>query len=88
MAELDIDISSHTSEAVEVYADESVDVVVTVCDHAREICPVFPGVDQQLHWSFDDPAVATGTVEERLPLFRRVRDEIRSRVRDFIEEAG
>ena len=88
MAELDIDISSHTSKAVEVYAQESFDVAVTVCDHAREICPVFPGVDRQLHWSFDDPAVATGTVEERLPVFRRVRDEIRARVRDFIEVDG
>ena len=88
MAELDIDVSSHTSEAVEVYAHESIDVAVTVCDHAREVCPVFPGVDQQLHWSFDDPAVATGTVDERLPVFRRVRDEIRARVRDFIEATG
>jgi len=86
MAELDIDISSHTSEAVDVYVDEA--VAVAVCDHAREICPVFPGVDQPRHWSFDDPAVATGTVEERLPVFRRVRDEIRARVRDFIAEAG
>jgi arsenate reductase len=62
--------------------------VITVCDSAREACPVFPGALYQLHWSFDDPAAAAGTEAERLAVFRRVRDEIQSRVREFAGREG
>ena len=83
MSELDCDISGHSSDRVDVFAEEEFDFVITVCDHARETCPVFPG-GRQLHWSFDDPAAAAGTQDERLPVFRRVRDEIRTQLRDFV----
>jgi arsenate reductase len=55
---------------------------VTVCDEVREACPFFPGAARQLHWSFDDPSAATGTDEERLAVYRRVRDEIGARIRE------
>jgi arsenate reductase len=70
--------------AVSALADLRFDHVITVCDHARESCPVFPSGTGRLHWSFEDPAKAIGTVEERRAFFRRVRDEILDRVRAFI----
>jgi len=83
MAEAAIDISSQHSKSVDEMKGEKFDYVITVCDRAREACPVFPHDAQKLHWSFEDPAEATGTEEERLSVFRRVRDEIAERVRDF-----
>jgi arsenate reductase len=85
MREVGIDISSHRSKSVDEYVDEPFDYVITVCDNARENCPVFPAVTKQLHWSFEDPAAAEGTDEERLAVFRRIRDEIRERLHTFIE---
>jgi arsenate reductase len=77
MSEAGIDIADHTSTTIDtVTADRSFDVVVTVCDHAREACPYVPARQQTLHRSFDDPSAATGTDEEQLAVFRRVRDEI------------
>jgi arsenate reductase len=83
MAEAAIDISGQYSKSVDEMKGQQFDYVITVCDRAREACPVFPGDAKQLHWSFEDPAEATGTEEERLRAFRRVRDEIAERVRDF-----
>ena len=60
------------------------DVLVTVCDDANERCPFVPGIRQRLHWSFADPSRATGTEEERLAVFRRVRDQIESRIREWL----
>jgi arsenate reductase (thioredoxin) len=77
MKELGIDISTHRSKHVDEFAGQTFDVVLTVCDHAREACPVFFGAATRLHHSFDDPAAAQGTDEQRLALFRRVRDELR-----------
>lgn len=89
MDEIGIDIRDQWSKRLDVYLAESFDAVITVCDSAREACPVFPGARRTLHWSFDDPSAATGTDEERLAVFRRVRDEIDARVRDLVElEAG
>ena len=85
MKEVDIDISQNTSKHVDQFAGQSFAVVITVCDNAREACPNFPGAAQQLHWSFDDPADATGTDEQKMRVFRRVRDEIRHRLRRFVE---
>lgn len=85
MRELDIDLAPHRSKHLDEFAGQSFDYVITVCDNAREACPVFPGAVQQLHWGFDDPAEATGTEEQRLRVFRRVRDEIRHRIRRFLE---
>ena len=80
MREVGIDLSGHRSKSAEEYAGQRFDYVVTVCDPAREACPLFPGAGAMLHWSFDDPAAATGTDRERLAVFRRVRDEIGERV--------
>lgn len=76
MQEIDIDLSDHRSEHVDRYLDPPPDVVVTVCDSAREACPYLPAREQAIHRSFEDPSAATGTEEERLAVFRRVRDEI------------
>jgi arsenate reductase (thioredoxin) len=88
MSELGIDISGQESKSVERFLGEQFAWVITVCDRARESCPVFPGAEQTAHWGFDDPAEAQGSEEERLSVFRRVRDEIRDRLRMFILAAG
>ena len=78
MNEVDIDISSQYPQDVDEFVDQSFDYVITVCDNAKEVCPVFSGeVKHQVHLPFDDPADATGTGEEVLAVYRRVRDEIR-----------
>jgi arsenate reductase len=84
MAEIGIDISEQRSKSVVEMMGELFDYVVTVCDNAREACPVFPGGATKLHWSFDDPASAEGSEEDRLEVFRRVRDEVVSRIREFV----
>ncbi|HEY0099290.1 MAG TPA: arsenate reductase ArsC [Pyrinomonadaceae bacterium] len=84
MREIGVDISGQRSKAVEEFAGQRFDYVVTVCDNAREQCPVFPSETRRIHWSFDDPAAASGGEAERLAVFRRVRDEIRERLREFV----
>lgn len=87
MKEIGIDISHHTSDSVEKYIHEEWDYVITVCDDARENCPVFPGkVGTRMHLGFDDPSHATGTEEFILNEFIRVRDEIRARFYTFFHE--
>ena len=81
MKELGIDISHHTSKDVGVYANEKFDYVITVCDRARQECPVFPGAEP-IHWGFDDPAEAPP--DRQIETFRRVRDEIRRRLNLFL----
>lgn len=83
MAEIGIDISGQQSKTLVRYLGEPFAWVVTVCDQAREACPVFPGATDTAHWGFDDPSGATGSEEERMAVFRRVRDEIAARVRSF-----
>ena len=83
MRELGIDISGHRSKGVEEFAGKSFDYVLTVCDNANETCPVFPGHGMRIHQTFDDPAVMKGTDEERLAIFRRVRDELRNYLNRF-----
>ena len=80
MAEIGVDISGQESKTLERYLGEPFEYVVTVCDAANEACPVFPGAKRRLHWSFEDPAQATGTEEERLEVFRKVREEIQERI--------
>jgi len=83
MNEVGIDISNGVAEDVDKYLSQSFDYVITVCDNAKETCPVFMGdVKHRLHIGFDDPADAVGTEEEVMPVYRRVRDEIK---RDFYE---
>ena len=80
MAELGIDISQHQSKTLDRYLHEPFDMVITVCDTAAEACPVFPGAVQRRHWSFEDPSKAMGSEAEQLAVYRRVRDQIRSRI--------
>ena len=86
MAELDADLSANESKSVDLFQDQAFDLVVTVCDNAREACPTFPGAKQTLHWPFDDPADATGSEDEQLVMFRRVRDEVRERITKFLAD--
>jgi arsenate reductase len=83
MRELGIDISGYRSKHVDEFAEQRFDYVLTVCDNAKESCPILPGGGVRLHRNFEDPAALDGTKEERLALFRRVRDEIRLYLRDF-----
>ena len=82
MEELGIDISGQESKTLDRYLYESFDHVITVCDEANEACPFFPGAADRLHWSFEDPANAEGTEDERLAVFRSVRDCIRKRIEE------
>ena len=77
MKEIGIDISSHTSKHMNEFLQREIDTVITVCGKADQACPMFPGQVNRYHWGFDDPARATGTGEEILAVFRRVRDQIR-----------
>jgi arsenate reductase (thioredoxin) len=86
MRELGIDISAHRSKSVDEFAGRKFDYVITVCDNANQNCPVFPGKTKRIHWSFDDPVFATGSEEEKLNVFRRVRDEIRVKLEEFIKK--
>jgi arsenate reductase len=83
MRELGIDLSKHCSKHVNEFAGQSFDYVLTVCDHAREACPIFPGTTQTIHHSFADPADFDGSEEERIALFRKVRDQVREYLRTF-----
>lgn len=86
MRELDIDLSENTSKSLEQFTDQDFDLVVTVCDNAKESCPVFTGATQTFHWPFDDPADATGADEEKMKTFRRVRDEIKEKINTFLAD--
>ena len=80
MAEAGVDISSHESKTLERFLPEPWDFVITVCDDANEACPLFPGGERRLHWSFPDPSKATGSEDEQLATYRRVRDAIHARI--------
>ncbi|HKA32773.1 MAG TPA: arsenate reductase ArsC [Candidatus Binatia bacterium] len=83
MKEIGIDITSHRSKHVDEFAGQGFDYVLTVCDNAKESCPVYPGHANRMHRNFEDPSNAEGTEEERLAVFRRVRDEMREFLRLF-----
>jgi arsenate reductase len=83
--ELGIDTSEHFSKSVYSLAEHPFDLVITVCDDAREICPVFVNAGCQLHWPIEDPVMSEGTLDERLPLFRQARDLIHQKIRQFLE---
>jgi arsenate reductase (thioredoxin) len=89
MREVGIDISGHQSKDVSRLLGTRFDYVITVCDRARESCPIFPGEFRALHWSLDDPAGASGEEPDRLSVFRRVRDQIEARIRsEFLAQTG
>jgi arsenate reductase len=83
MRELGIDISGQRSKSVDEFSGQHFDYVLTVCDNARESCPIFPGKTVTIHQSFEDPAASQGSEEQRLAIFRRVRDEMRHYLRNF-----
>ena len=84
MREIGLDISAHRSKSVSEFEGQRFATVITVCDSAAEECPVFPGSPQQIHWSIWDPGAATGSHDEKLAAFRRVRDDLASRLRSFL----
>jgi arsenate reductase len=86
MQELGIDLSAHHSKHVNEFANQSFDYILTVCDHARELCPIFAAKTVTIHHSFADPADFEGSEQDRLALFRKVRDEIREYLRAFPSE--
>jgi arsenate reductase len=86
MREIGIDLSGQRSKSVDEFAGQSFDYVVTVCDNARDNCPVFPGGAVRIHWSLEDPAAVEGSETERLAAFRRIRDQIHQRVTAFFRD--
>jgi arsenate reductase len=86
MREVGIDLGGHRSKTLDRFLDQPWDYVITVCDSANERCPVFPRSARRLHWSFDDPSRATGSDDERLQVFPRIRDEISARVGGWLTE--
>ncbi len=88
MAELGIDISGQQSKTLDRYLNDAFEVVITVCDEANEVCPVFLGAKKRWHWSLPDPSKATGTEDEQLVVYRRVRDEIRTRIEQELLKTG
>ncbi|HEX5914928.1 MAG TPA: arsenate reductase ArsC [Rubrobacter sp.] len=88
MEETGVDISGQESKTLDRYLDQPFDYVITVCDDANEACPFFPGAQSRLHWSFEDPSRAEGSDEERLEVFRRVRDRIKDRMQAELVNGG
>ncbi len=84
MKELGIDISRQRSKFLDEFTNEQFDFVITLCDHAAESCPVFFGGTKRMHMGFPDPAAVTGTEEEKLSFFRRLRDQIRKEIIEFL----
>ncbi|HKW97274.1 MAG TPA: arsenate reductase ArsC [Bryobacteraceae bacterium] len=85
MREIGIDISGHYAKSVDRFAGQAFDYVITVCNNARESCPVFPAATKRLHWSFEDPAALEGAREHREAAFRRIRDQIQEKIRSFAQ---
>ena len=85
MMEKGIDISDQKSKGVENFLGENFDYVITVCNNAKESCPLFPGKAKLIHWNFEDPAEVEGGINEKLFAFRKVRDKIEEKIKEFIE---
>ncbi len=84
MRELGIDISVQRSKSVDEFDSQTFDYVITVCDNAKESCPVFPGAPKRIHWSFEDPAAVQGSRAERESAFRAARDQILAKLKAFV----
>ena len=84
MGEIGIDISGQQSKSVDEFLDKEFDYVITVCDNARQTCPFFPGNHELLHWSLEDPSTFLGSEEERLLMFRKIRDQLRDRIQKLV----
>jgi arsenate reductase len=88
MREIGIDISAQSSKHVDQFRNDAFDLVVTVCDTARDSCPILPSAKRTVHWPFEDPSVEAGTEDERLDAFRAVRDRIRKGISEFLSSSG
>jgi len=86
LAEIGLDTKGQSSKSLQIYLGHHFDHVITVCDHANEKCPAWPGKTQRHHWSFEDPAAATGTHEEQLNVFRKIRDKISARIKAWLRD--
>jgi arsenate reductase len=86
MREIGIDISQHRSKSLDEFTGQSFDYVITVCDTANQRCPVFPDAPMRIHWSIEDPAAESGSEEKRSAAFRRVRDALRVKLGEFVED--
>jgi len=86
MRDLGVDITPHRSKSVDEFLGSEFDYVITVCDNAKESCPIFPGNTKRVHWSFEDPASVEGDEATRLDAFRRIRDQIAERFKAFLAE--
>ena len=86
MAEWNIDITHHTSEPINDYLETGIDIVITVCDNAQQICPTFPGNVKRIHWGLDDPYHGWGAEPEDLLPYRETRDELKDRIKVFLTE--
>ena len=86
MAEWNIDITHHTSEPIDDYLETGIDIVITVCDNAQQICPTFPGNVKRIHWGLDDPYHGWGAEPEDLLPYREIRDELKDRIKVFLTE--
>jgi arsenate reductase len=84
MEEIGIDISGHRSKSVDEFVGQDLDVMITVCNHAQETCPIFTGTAKRLHWPFDDPAAVEGSDEDRQAGFRKIRDQIHGLIMVFL----
>ena len=88
MTEIGIDISQQRSKSIDEFTGQSFDYVITVCDNANQQCPMFPGNTKRIHWSIEDPAAFPGSEDEKLEVFRRVRDELHEKLRRFASSRG
>src|ERR1043166_1004930 len=86
LAEIGLDISRHRSKSVDEFVDQGIQTVIAVCGQADTACPMYPGEVERLHWPFEDPALATGTKEEQMQVFRKVRDEIKVKFQSYATE--
>jgi len=86
MAEWGIDIARHTAEPIDDYLETGIDIVITVCDNAQQICPTFPGNVKRIHWGLDDPYHGWGAKPEDLLPYREIRDELKGRIKVFLTE--
>ena len=85
LKEQGIDISDQRSKSIEEFKDKNFDYVITVCDVAKQTCPVFPGEYEKIHWSLEDPGLVQGTEGEKLQAFRETREKLKERIRDFLK---
>jgi arsenate reductase len=88
MEKIGVDISKQTSKSMDQFLNEEFDYIITLCDHAATFCPTFPGQGKRLHWSLEDPAAVVGTIEQRLTVFRKIRDQIKRKIEELLKLEG